>query len=64
MPPPEFVINAHLLVDCFGQWPSFHDSEVVRLLFDRHSVGGPSATLLIHAWNTLPEVDERGYYCR
>jgi hypothetical protein len=42
----------------FGQWPSFHDAEVLLLHLNRT---GPSQ-LQVHTWQRTQEVDERGYY--
>lgn len=46
--------------DWFGEWPDFHDAEILDLHFDR---SGPSR-IRIHAWNTGPEIDVEGYLVR
>jgi hypothetical protein len=46
----------------FGRWPSFHDSEVVSLAFDR---AGPSITSDIHVFEMTSEISPTGHYiCR
>ena len=61
--PPVPVGNAVALLSAFGYWPSFHDAEVHRAVLDR---GGPderpSVTLVVHAFDTSDEIDEKGYY--
>jgi len=42
------------LVETFGQWPSFHDMEVVSLRLDRdqgEALTSPMATFSIHVFN-------------
>jgi hypothetical protein len=46
------------LVAWFGHAPSFHDAEIVSLSLNRRS----ASTLVLHAWNTTKEVDDRGYF--
>jgi hypothetical protein len=52
------IPGARELVQWFGQWPSFHDAEVVSLELNRT---GPSA-LKIHTWEMTDDLDSRGYY--
>jgi hypothetical protein len=56
------IIDAHLLTDIFGRWPSLHDAEVVSLHLDRKGEWGPSLTVAIHLSRTLDEKDDRGYF--
>lgn len=56
------IRNAEWLVQRLGHWPAFHDAEVLRVVLERDSSGGPAASFLIHVWNMLSEVDQRGYY--
>lgn len=56
------ITNAHILIDIFGQWPSFHDAEVVSLQLDRKGEWGPGLTVAIYLWRTLGEVDDQGYF--
>lgn len=58
------VGNAETLLSAFGYWPSFHDAEVHQAVLDRGSAGArPSVTLVVHAFDTTDQVDEKGY-CR
>ena len=52
----ELVKNAELLVNHFGKWPSFHDSEVLEAKFRRKGTSGPSLTLKIFVFETTKEV--------
>jgi len=46
----------------FGEWPSFHDAEVVGLSLDREGAEGPSLDLRIHVFETTAEVDSEGVF--
>jgi hypothetical protein len=56
------IINADKLIQRLGRWPDFHDAEVLRVVLERDLNGSPAASFLIHVWNMLSEIDERGYY--
>jgi hypothetical protein len=58
---PDFIRGADEVVNRFGKWPSFHDSEVLSLSLDRRRER-PSAELLLHVWDMTSELDDRGYY--
>lgn len=59
------IENQELVTEIFGEWPSFHDAEVVSLRLDRQGEGGgedgPTLDAAIHVWRTTEEVDPRGY---
>jgi hypothetical protein len=58
------ILNAHLLTDRFGRFPSFHDAEVVHMALhrrDRHSFD-PSLESSIRVFEMSGEIDERGSY--
>jgi hypothetical protein len=55
------IENAGALVKVFGEWPSFHDAEVLEVLL-RRGPGGPSLECLLHVFATTRDVDERGSY--
>lgn len=65
---PYLFIEGHDLVAArFGQWPSFHDGEVHRLVLDstRRNAEGeryPCIELELRGWNMTNEVTEQGYY--
>ncbi len=46
----------------FGEWPSFHDAEVVRLVLDRSGPEGPTLEAQIHVFAATSEVDATGHY--
>jgi hypothetical protein len=56
--------NATELERIFGGWPSFHDAEILRASFDRSGDDGPRLELVIHAFQTTPEVDASGFFVR
>jgi hypothetical protein len=58
------VIGNGKLVTRFGQWPSFHDTEVVSIRLDRdrgEALTGPLATFVIHLFRVevAPDHPER-----
>ena len=57
------IQNSHLLTDMFGEFPSFHDAEVLRVTLERGDKLGfePSLEALINTWQFAGGVDERGY---
>ena len=61
---PEFEIQgSYLLSEQFGEWPSFHDSEVISIDFNRGKAGGnPGVLVKVHAFEMTSEVNEKGYY--
>jgi hypothetical protein len=50
--------GAEKIVEWFGSWPSFHDSEVVSIQLHRSE---PSR-ISIRAWNMTSEVTAQGYF--
>lgn len=50
------------LTALFGHWPSFHDAALTALRLDATGVDGPSLEADLDVFETLPEVDERGYF--
>lgn len=60
---PPGIESAERLTGIFGRWPSFHDAEVLTLLYDRvSSVGGFDIVAVIHLWEMTNEVDPNGYF--
>jgi hypothetical protein len=57
------IQNIELLTSIFGKVPSFHDSEVLRIVLDRGKLPEvlPSLTASIHAWTMTNESDEKGF---
>lgn len=67
MQPHEFIDRFEDVIARFGQWPSFHDAEVHRLVLDRttRSPAGsyiPSVEVHIRGWIMGPDVTNEGYY--
>ncbi|CAA9525345.1 MAG: hypothetical protein AVDCRST_MAG85-3183 [uncultured Solirubrobacteraceae bacterium] len=59
---PAEVAGADALTSIFGEWPSFHDAEVLRMRLDR---GGPRTRAHVeadvHVFAMTSEVDEAGF---
>ena len=67
MKPYEFIEGYEQVIARFGQWPSFHDGEVLRVVLDRlnRSASGaniPTAELHIRGWIMGPEVTDEGFF--
>jgi hypothetical protein len=59
--PASDVINADLLIRIFGDWPSFHDAEILSIHLDRGR-GKPSLEAVFHLHRMTKDVDEKGYF--
>jgi hypothetical protein len=67
MDPHEFIEGHEIVLARFGDWPSFHDGEVHRLLLDSTRLGPdgsryPSIELDLRGWIMTDEVTEQGFY--
>lgn len=67
MEPFQFIEGHERVISHFGQWPSFHDGEVHRVVLDRMSrsaTGSYIPTLEVHlrGWIMTSEVSEAGPY--
>jgi hypothetical protein len=58
--PDRDVLQAESLSRVFGEWPSFHDAEIVWIRMDRGPA--PSLEAAFHLFRMTKDVDERGYY--
>ena len=56
------IQNAQALTSIFGEWPSFHDAEVISISLKRDFGKGASLEAAIHLWQMTSEVDLRGYF--
>ena len=59
------IIGFEKVIEHFGEWPSFHDAEVISMSFNRNHIfepSGPSMVAKVHAFLITPEVDKNGYY--
>ena len=55
------IKNANKLIKFFGEFPSFHDSEIVEVKLDRRL---PSLEIKIYTFLMQNEVDKKGHYKR
>jgi len=67
MEPYETIENHELVIATFGQWPSFHDGEVHRIVLDRmnRSPSGsyiPTIEVHVRGWIMTSAVTENGFY--
>jgi hypothetical protein len=67
MQPHKFIEGYEEVIARFGQWPSFHDGEVHRIVLDRMSrspAGSyiPSVEIHLRGWIMGPEVTAEGFY--
>ncbi|SCK15545.1 Imm50 family immunity protein [Vogesella sp. LIG4] len=63
----EFIEGYEQVVARFGQWPSFHDGEVLRIILDRSprlpdGTSIPSVEIHLRGWIMGPELAEDGRY--
>lgn len=58
----DHVLAAEALVERFGEWPSFHDAEVMGLALDsgQRSDGKPSIEMEVHLFRASGEKDAEG----
>jgi hypothetical protein len=52
------IPGAHQVIGWFGQWPSFHDAEVVSITLNRSG----ESSVLVHAFENTREVDAHGRF--
>ncbi|MBC6612881.1 hypothetical protein H8B15_18305 [Hymenobacter sp. BT507] len=56
------IASSEVVIQHFGYWPTFHDTEIRKVVFEANPGFYPSVTFLLKAFATLNEKDERGYY--
>jgi hypothetical protein len=49
--------GASALLKWFGEWPSFHDAEVLSVVLDRRG----NSCVRIRTWETTKEIDSNGF---
>ncbi len=54
--------NAELVTSIFGQWPTFHDAEVLRFSLNRKGASGAEIVAAVHVFEMTSAVDQQGYY--
>jgi hypothetical protein len=52
------ISGSNEVVDWFGKWPAFHDSEISSVKLHPNAV----VTFSLLAWNMTKEVDDKGFY--
>ena len=65
MEPPVKIENADLIVEWFGYWPSFHDSELLSIYMSRSTASGefrPNMIAKLYAFEMTSEVTESKHY--
>jgi hypothetical protein len=67
MQPYELIEGHEKVTDLFGQWPSFHDGEVHRVVLDRMSrspsgICIPTVEIHVRGWIIGPEITSEGFY--
>jgi hypothetical protein len=65
--PHEFIDGFQEVIARFGQWPSFHDGEVHRIVLDRTTLSPsgsyiPTVEIHLRGWIMGPEVTDEGFY--
>jgi hypothetical protein len=55
----EKIKGSEKLTESFGEWPSFHDAEVLTFEMDRN---GPTIRSSIDVFATTSELDPQGFY--
>ncbi|WP_181163769.1 Imm50 family immunity protein [Pontibacter mangrovi] len=56
----EEIENANLILNHFGYWPSFHDSEIISLKFERNlEEGKPTVEMKVYAFEMTDKVVNR-----
>ena len=56
------IEHAEKLTHIFGEWPSFHDAEVVCLILDRSGPEAPTLEAQIHVFAVTSDLDATGHY--
>ena len=56
------IAHVERLTALFGHWPSFHDATLTAVRLDATGGDAPSLEADLDVFETLPEVDERGYF--
>lgn len=62
MPPESLIIDAEKVVARFGEWPHFHDMEVVSMHFDRRGEDAPWVEFVVFAWSYTGRLAPEGRY--
>jgi hypothetical protein len=60
----QVIENYQAILQRFGRWPSFHDSEIHSILLDRDGPDRPYLEMRVHVFVTTSDVDKEGRYVR
>ena len=60
MDTPTYITNHDAVVNFYGYWPSFHDSNVPE--YRAPTLNDPSLEFTLHTWQMTNEVDAKGYF--
>ena len=63
----KFIENHELVLNVFGDWPSFHDGEVYKIVLDRtrqlpDGKYYPSIELYVRGWSMIRDITEERLY--
>ncbi len=56
------IENHQAVLQRFGRWPSFHDSEIHSILMDRDGPDGPYLEMRVHVFTWTGDLDQDGRY--
>src|SRR5262249_23486724 len=59
------IYNSELVSNIFGNWPSFHDAEILSISLVREGKGhfqGPTLDALIQVSETTSDIDDKGHF--
>ena len=51
--PKAFIVNAERVTHVYGEWPTFHDSEVLSLSLDRGKQPELQPTMTVRVWTFM-----------
>ena len=54
------ILGADAVVAWFGEWPSFHDAEILSIHINRRGL----SVMRIHTWNLSSRLDRTGHFVR
>jgi hypothetical protein len=62
MSPESLITDSRKVVAHFGEWPHFHDMEVVSAAFDRRGPDAPWAEFVVFVWTYTGRLSSMGHY--
>jgi hypothetical protein len=58
------VENREALIHALGEWPTFHDAEVISVSLNRGDPSGPVLTLEVYTFTVSSQTDSRGWFVK